>query len=101
MVPLGIEVRIGLHTGEIERDGDDIAGLGVVIAARIVAKAKASEVLVSQTVKDLVTGSGILFQDRGSEDLQGVPGGWHLYAAVRAEGEQVADQATEEGDLGT
>jgi class 3 adenylate cyclase/pimeloyl-ACP methyl ester carboxylesterase len=76
---LGIEVRAGLHTGEVALDGDDIAGLGVAIGARVGAKAEASEVLVSQTVKDLVAGSGLMFEDAGEHDLKGVPDRWRLY----------------------
>jgi len=77
--PLGIEIRAGLHTGEVEFDGDDIAGLGVTIGARVGARAGASEVLVSQTVKDLVAGSGLSFEDAGEHELKGVPDRWRLY----------------------
>ena len=77
---LGIEIRAGLHTGEIELDADDIAGLTVAIGARVSAKAGPSEVLVSQTVKDLTAGSGLVFTDRGEHELKGVPGSWRLYA---------------------
>jgi class 3 adenylate cyclase len=78
---LGIGVRAGLHTGEIELRGDeDVAGVAVHIGARVSALAGAGEVLVSSTVKDLVTGSGIEFEDRGERELKGVPGTWHLYA---------------------
>jgi len=80
--PLGIEVRAGLHTGEVAFEGDDIAGLGVAIGARVGAKAGASEVLVSQTVKDLVAGSGLTFEDAGEHELKGVPDTWHLYRVV-------------------
>ena len=80
--PLGIEVRAGLHTGEIEIVGDDVAGLAVHIGARVAALARPSEVLVSRTVKDLVAGSGIEFADRGVQALKGVPDEWQLYAAV-------------------
>jgi len=80
--PLGIEVRAGLHTGEVAFEGDDIAGLGVTIGARVGAKAGASEVLVSQTVKDLVAGSGLTFEDAGEHELKGVPDTWHLYRVV-------------------
>jgi class 3 adenylate cyclase len=80
--PLGIEVRAGLHTGEIELDGDDVAGLAVAIGARVGAKAGPSEVLVSQTVKDLVAGSGLTFADAGEHQLKGVPDHWHLYRVV-------------------
>ena len=76
---LGIEIRAGLHTGEVELDGDDIAGIAVAIGARVGALAGPSEVLVSSTVKDLVAGSGLVFVDAGEHDLKGVPGRWHLY----------------------
>jgi len=77
---LGIEVRAGLHTGEVERHGDDVAGIGVHIAARVSAIAGAREILVSRTVTDLVTGSGIEFEDRGEYELKGVPDRWRLFA---------------------
>lgn len=80
--PLGLTVRSGLHTGEVEILGDDIAGLAVHIGARIAAIASPGEVLVSRTVKDLVAGSGIQFDDRGSHTLKGVPDEWQVYAAV-------------------
>lgn len=79
---LGIEVRIGVHTGEIEVLGDDIAGLAVHIGARVGALAAPGEVLVSRTVKDLVAGSDIRFEDRGTHVLKGVPDEWQIYAAV-------------------
>jgi class 3 adenylate cyclase len=79
---LGIEVRAGVHTGEIEHTGDDITGLAVHIGARIGALAGPSEVLVSQTVKDLVAGSGLLFEDAGEHELKGVPDRWRLYRVV-------------------
>ncbi len=71
--PLGIEIRAGLHTGEVAIEGDDVAGLGVVIGARVGALAGPSQVLVSQTVKDLVAGSGLIFEDAGEHELKGVP----------------------------
>jgi class 3 adenylate cyclase len=80
---LGIELRAGLHTGECELLGDDIGGIAVHIAARVAAQAGAGEVLVSSTVKDLVAGSGIEFEDRGTPPLKGVPGEWRLFL-VRA-----------------
>lgn len=80
--PLGLEVRSGLHTGEIERVGDDVAGLAVHIGARIAAVAGPNEILVSRTVKDLVVGSGIQFDDRGEHALKGVPDEWRIYATV-------------------
>jgi class 3 adenylate cyclase len=78
--PLGIDVRAGLHTGEIELRGADIGGIAVHIGARISALAGPGEVLVSSTVKDLVAGSGIMFTDRGSHALKGVPDDWRLFA---------------------
>ncbi len=80
---LGIEIRAGLHTGECELIGNDVGGIAVHIAARVSAKAGAGEVLVSSTVKDLVAGSGLRFQDRGTHALKGVPDEWHLFAARR------------------
>ena len=77
---LGLELRAGIHTGEIERRGDDIGGIGVHIAARVEAEAQPSEVLVSRTVKDLVVGSGFLFTSRGQRALKGVPEAWELFA---------------------
>ena len=77
---LGIEIRAGVHTGEVELRADDVSGLGVHIAARIEALAEPGEVLVSRTVTDLVVGSGIAFDDRGDHDLKGVPGTWKLFA---------------------
>ncbi|MBA3737999.1 MAG: alpha/beta fold hydrolase [Actinobacteria bacterium] len=80
--PLEIELRAGLHTGEITREGDDISGIAVAIGARVVALAGPSEVLVSQTVKDLVAGSGLTFEDADEHELKGVPDRWHLYRVV-------------------
>jgi class 3 adenylate cyclase len=82
MQPLGIDVRAGLHTGEIELDGDDISGIAVAIGARVGALAAPGEVLVSSTVRDLVVGSGLVFEERGQHVLKGVPDEWRLYAAV-------------------
>ncbi|MBV9309328.1 MAG: adenylate/guanylate cyclase domain-containing protein, partial [Solirubrobacterales bacterium] len=76
----GLEVRSGLHTGEIELVGDDVAGIAVNIGARVSSCAQPGEVLVSSTVKDLVVGSGITFEDRGERELKGVPGSWRLWA---------------------
>ena len=78
--PLGIETRAGLHTGECESMGDKVGGLAVHIGARVMATAAAGEVLVSNTVKDLVAGAGIDFASRGMHQLKGVPGEWTLYA---------------------
>lgn len=76
---LGIEIRAGVHTGEYGWAHDDIDGIAVHIAVRIVAQAGAGEVLVSSTVRDLVAGSGIEFEDRGAYSLKGVPGDWRLF----------------------
>ena len=81
--PLGIEVRAGLHTGEVERIADKIGGLAVNIGARVAELAAPSEVLVSQTVRDLMVGSELRFDDRGPHELKGVPGEWRVYAAAR------------------
>jgi class 3 adenylate cyclase len=78
---LGLQIRAGLHTGEIELAGSAVRGIAVHIGARVADEAGAGEVLVSSTVKDLVAGSGIRFVDRGLRVLKGVPGEWHLYAA--------------------
>jgi len=77
---LGIEVRAGLHTGEIEARGDDVAGMAVHIGQRVSALAGAGEVLVSRTVTDLVAGSGLQFVERGEKELKGVPGTWAVFA---------------------
>jgi class 3 adenylate cyclase len=79
---IGLQVRLGLHTGECEILDGKVAGIAVAIGARVSARASAGEVLVSQTVKDLVAGSGIGFDDRGLADLKGVPGLWRLYAVT-------------------
>jgi len=79
---LGTDVRAGLHSGEIELRGDDVAGMAVHIGARVSALAGAGEVFVSSTVKDLVAGSGIDFEDRGEHELKGVPGSWRIYAVA-------------------
>ncbi|MBA2326100.1 MAG: adenylate/guanylate cyclase domain-containing protein [Actinobacteria bacterium] len=77
---LGLQVRAGLHTGEVELGGNDVAGIAVHLAARVVDQAEPDEVLVSRTVVDLVAGSGLEFADRGAHELKGVPGEWRLYA---------------------
>jgi class 3 adenylate cyclase len=79
---LGIEVRAGLHTGECELRGDDIGGIAVHIGARVSALAGPNNVLVSSTLRDLVIGSGLEFEDRGAHELKGVPGEWHLFAVA-------------------
>ena len=80
--PLGLEIRAGVHTGEIEVAGEDVRGIAVHIGARVSALAGASQVLVSQTVKDLVAGSGLVFEDAGEHELKGVPDRWRLYRVV-------------------
>jgi class 3 adenylate cyclase/alpha-beta hydrolase superfamily lysophospholipase len=77
---LDLHIRAGLHTGEVELRGDDMAGIAVHVAARVQAMASPSEVLVSSTVKDLVAGSGIELEDRGSHELKGLPDSWRLFA---------------------
>lgn len=84
LVPLGIEIRAGLHTGELELAGDQVRGIAVNIGARVAAVATPGEVVVSSTVRDLVVGSGIEFEDRGSHALKGVPDEWRLYTVVSA-----------------
>jgi len=79
---IGVDLRIGLHTGECDVVGDKLRGIAVHIGARVASNAGAGEILVSQTVKDLVAGSGIEFQDRGSHELKGVPGEWGLYSVI-------------------
>ena len=79
---LGIEVRAGLHTGECELRGEDIGGIGVHIGARVSALAGPNDVLVSSTLRDLVIGSGIQFEERGTHELKGVPGQWRLFAVT-------------------
>ena len=77
---LGVDIRSGLHTGEVELRGNDVGGIAVNIAARVMDEAAAKQIVVSSTVKDLVVGSGIEFDDRGAHELKGVPGEWRLYA---------------------
>jgi class 3 adenylate cyclase len=80
---MDLDVRAGVHTGEIELVGADVQGIAVHIGARVAALASAGEVLVSRTVTDLVAGSGLSFTERGSHALKGVPGEWQLYAVER------------------
>jgi class 3 adenylate cyclase len=82
VVPLGLSVRVGLHTGELTLSGDDIEGIAVHIAARVVDLAYAGQVLVSQTVKDLVAGSEIKFVDQGLYSLKGMEDEWRLYSVL-------------------
>jgi class 3 adenylate cyclase len=79
---MGLELRAGLHTGECEARGDDLAGVAVHIGARVGSLAGPSEVLVTSTVRDLVTGSGVEFHDRGRHELKGIPGDWQLLAVA-------------------
>ena len=79
----GVDVRIGLHTGECDVRNDTISGVAVDTAAQIAAHAATSEVLVSRTVKDLVAGSGLRFEDHGKHSLDGVASGWRLFAVER------------------
>jgi pimeloyl-ACP methyl ester carboxylesterase len=80
---LGVDVRVGLHTGECEVLGSKLAGIAVHVGARIASVAQAGEVLVSSTVKDLVAGSGLKFRERGAHELKGIPGAWQLYSVER------------------
>jgi len=82
--PLGIVVRSGLHTGEIELTPDDVTGIAVHIAARVAAEAQAGETVVSSTVRDLVAGSGLRFLERGVHELKGLPEAVHLYSVLPA-----------------
>lgn len=81
---IGLEIRTGLHTGEYELHGNNIAGVAVHLAARVMSKAGANQTLVSSTVKDLVAGSGIQFEDFGMHTLKGISGEWHLYQVVNS-----------------
>ena len=82
VAPLGIDVRAGVHTSELERIGEGVAGIAVHIGARVSAAARPGEVWVSSTVRDLVSGSGIEFVDQGHRKLKGVPGKWHLFSVA-------------------
>jgi class 3 adenylate cyclase len=81
----GLQIRAGLHTGEVELVGDDIGGIAVHLGARVMAQAGAGEVLCSRTVKDLVAGAGFGFTDRGTHQLKGVPDSWQLFAVELAD----------------
>jgi class 3 adenylate cyclase len=82
---LGIEIRAGVHTGEVEVDGDAVRGIAVHIGARVCASADPSQVMASSTVKDLVAGSGLEFEDAGEHELKGVPDRWRVYRVVQSE----------------
>jgi class 3 adenylate cyclase len=79
---IGLDLRVGVHTGEVEVRGDDIAGLAVTIAKRVCDRAGPGQVLVSETVRGHMVGAGIKFEDRGEHELKGVPGNWRLYAVT-------------------
>ena len=83
METLGLKVRVGLHTGEVETMDSKVGGMAVNIGARVGALAGASEVLVSNTVKDLVVGSDLRFEDAGEHQLKGVPDRWRLYRVIQ------------------
>ena len=95
--PLEIEIRAGVHTGECEPRGDDVGGIAVHIGARILALAGRGEVLVSSTVRDLVTGSGLRFDDRGFHELRGVPGAWRLFALASSKPRARSERARQNG----
>ena len=80
LAPLGLSIRTGIHTGEVELRGDDVGGMAVHLAARIMAGAGDGEILVSRTVKDLVVGSDLAFDDHGMRQLKGIEGEWQLFA---------------------
>jgi class 3 adenylate cyclase len=82
LAELDLQIRAGIHVGEIETVGDDVTGVTVNIAARIASLAGPSEIFVSSTVKDLTPGSGLTFDDRGEHDLKGIPDRWHLFRVV-------------------
>ena len=94
---LGLEIRAGVHVGEVEQIGRKVGGISVVIASRIMVGAGPSEVLVSSTVRDLIAGSRLTFEDRGSRELKGVPGEWHVYAVGRAEADATRPAGAADG----
>jgi hypothetical protein len=83
---IGVEIRAGLHFGEVEREGEKVGGIGVATGARVLAAAGAGDVFVTSTIVDLVSGSGLEFADRGTHDLKGIPAGWHLFAVASVDG---------------
>jgi class 3 adenylate cyclase len=89
---LGVQVKVGIHTGECETIGDDVAGMAVHIAARVVSKACPGEVLATSAVRDMLVGSGIAFADRGAHELRGVPGVWSLLAVEHSEASVADDE---------
>jgi class 3 adenylate cyclase len=82
MSTIGIRIRAGVHTGEVEIRGVDLGGLAVHIASRVASAAREGEVLVSSTVRDLLAGAAVEFEDRGERELKGIPGTWRLFAAT-------------------
>jgi class 3 adenylate cyclase len=82
LASLGLEIRAGIHTGEIDRRGDDVSGMGVIVASRVQSLAADGEIWVSPTVPGLVVGSPIVFEERETQVLKGVPGQWTLSAVV-------------------
>jgi class 3 adenylate cyclase len=92
LAELGLKARAGLHTGECIRDDGKVRGVAVHAGARVVGRAGPGEVLVTRTVRDVVAGSDLLFEDRGSHELRGLPGQWQLYAALDGGGGSAADQ---------
>jgi len=84
LAPLGIQIRTGAHAGEVEELEDGVGGIAVHVAARIAASADPDSILTSSTIKDLVAGSGLVFEDAGEHELKGVPDRWHLYRVVDA-----------------
>jgi class 3 adenylate cyclase len=99
-VSLGLDVRSGVHTGECELMGDDVVGMAVHIGARVAEKAGPGEVMVSGAVRDLVVGSGIEFDERGAQELKGVPGTWNLLA-VRDTGTTTSSLSTSVSKVST
>ena len=82
VAPLGLHLRAGVHTGEVERVGNSMVGIAVHIGARVMATAGPDEIWVSGTVRELTAGSGLTYEDRGLRELKGVPGRWHLYSVA-------------------
>jgi class 3 adenylate cyclase len=85
LMKLGLDIRAGVHAGEVELRSDGVAGMAVHLAARVMSKAGAGEVVVSRTVRDLTIGSGLDFQDRGMHELNGIPDAWQLFVLVTPE----------------
>jgi len=94
---LGLRLRVAVHTGECERRGEDLSGIAIHLASRLLDHARAGEVVVSRTVKDLVVGSGIAFEERGEATLRDVPGTWQLFSVRTEAGRQA--KTTEKADV--